>query len=114
MYGSRCSEQHNLANWTNKRASVGFIAISVADLLFNLGQITLFLSISFSAQAFWSSLVSYEALLFAQSVPQSQLGPLNAASVEAAVTNGRSLMAECLYYVRSSELQQVLLEHDVG
>lgn len=59
VYGSRCSEQHNLTDWTEKRALEGVVAIFVSHLFFNLVQITLFLYISSSSQALWSRLISY-------------------------------------------------------
>lgn len=67
VYGSRCSVQHNLTDWTEKGALEGVVAIVVAHLFFNLGQSALFLCISFSSQALRSRLISYDVLHFAVS-----------------------------------------------
>lgn len=107
MYGSRCSHSNRISQAEQTREHWQALLPSLLlrdELLLNFGQITLFLPLSSSSQAFWSRLASYDALHFAQSVPWSQLCPLNAASVETAVMNGRSLTAECFYNVRFSVL----------
>lgn len=67
VYGSRCSVQHYLTDWTEKRVLEGVVAIFVAHLSFNFGQSILFLCISSSSHTLWSRLVSYDVLHFAVS-----------------------------------------------